>query len=321
MKISLILNALVLEKQILTPLTKIQSTYEITANSRELLFDINYNTVLQMAMMSYNTYSDGYWYDVELNQTIDLTNQQQQVHAFLFSDVSKQVNVVAIKGTSAFFQPSTRQDKFNDNLYFSCCFHKETTIGCDVEDNPLLANICSSKCYKESLNFPDNYISKTIGIIEQLHKVIDFSNSLVAFTGHSLGGALATFMGIEYSKQVITFQAPGELHYLQLAKNVYRTDYPNVYHFGHDADVIFTGKCNGWTSWCYWGGYIMKTKCHVGKVCMYNVVEKLGIKESIMTHTLQFVINQVITKWNNTLPACQYQSNCLDCAEWKFNAN
>jgi lipase ATG15 len=308
--------------------SKSQIQYEKTSN-------IDYNTIATLANISYDVYylpNNTKWKDPELNKTVDISTDRDQVNAYIFSNEQNTEHVIAFKGTSVYWQTalsSVYNDKFNDNLYFSCCYYEESSIFskndcvCTREaeqcpQKPPKTKTCYSTCYKNSTNYPLNYYKLAQEIMKKASKVIDLQDSNIIFTGHSLGGVLATMMGLLYKKMVVTFEAPGEKHYIQKAGVQYDQESANnIYHFGHNADIIFTGKCNGITSWCYLGGYIIETKCHIGNVCEYDTKGILGIKESIYTHKMEFVIENVITKWNNTIPSCE-KPECTDCDNWTF---
>ncbi|KAG0270572.1 putative lipase atg15 [Actinomortierella ambigua] len=148
-------------------------------------------------------------------------------------------------------------------------------------------------------------------------------------TGHSLGGSVASMLGITRDLPVVAFQAPGDRLYgertqlvkpgltpSQLAK------YP-VWHIGPTADPIYMGTCNGPTSTCYTAGYAMESRCHLGKVCRYDTVGELGWHQGIQHHTILAFID-VVDKWQNltkgreTVPPCEAQGECEDCTQWEY---
>ena len=311
---------------------------------------INYHNVLELAKMSYNVYyqpEQGKWYDVELNRTVDVSANDDTVRAYLFGN--DDYNAIVFKGTSIYWgskesaKDTVYNDKYNDNLFFSCCYYQQSNLfdkqdcECTATSNPdpnKCPNVyvnggqlqrvfsgqrsCYQECYRNSTNYPLNYYRTAEIVMERASQIVDM-NKVVILSGHSLGGTLATMMGIKYDKQVVTFEAPGEAHYLKLAGIIpqsFVTD--KIYHFGHTADIIFTGRCRGAFSWCYLGGYIMETKCHVGHVCSYDSRKELGISESIYTHRIRYVIENIMNHWNDTLPECIQEPECQDCTEWFY---
>jgi lipase ATG15 len=179
--------------------------------------------------------------------------------------------------------------------------------------------MCCKSCFEKSLKYKLNYFVIGKQILHDVNRLIDFNNSKVILTGHSLGGALATMLGLVFDKTAVSFESPGERNYMEKAGISYKKSAEqNIFHIGHNADIIFTGKCNGRLSWCRTGGYFINTKCHLGKVCEYDTINKLGMSESIFTHKIQFVIDSVITQWNDTIPSCKQSHDCQDCAKWTY---
>ena len=310
-------------------------SYEYYVSTRGMQkFDINYQNVYNLAAMSYNVYtSHDKWYDVGFDKYIDASLDNDTVQAFLFSSDDSKINVIAIKGTSIYWsttQSTVYNDKYNDNMFFSCCYYKESNMFdnnvCKCEKNasdcsilrPFTSKYCYKRCYENTTTFDQNYLNIGKKLVDSVKGMIDFENTQVIFTGHSLGGVVATMLGVLEDKYVVTFESPGEKHYLKLIGMKYQEMEDKVYHFGHNADVIFTGKCNGRLSWCYLGGYVMYTKCHIGNICEYDSIRELNMKESIFTHKIKYVINNVIKKWNGKLPKCVKDETCEDCEEWEY---
>ena len=77
----------------------------------------------------------------------------------------------------------------------------------------------------DSLLYDINEIGK---IIDRVKTEIDFNKSKVYFTGHSLGGMLASIAALIYNKTGASFETPGDLHYMKLAYNKQNN---NFYHF------------------------------------------------------------------------------------------
>ncbi len=328
MRLGLALKYLVTQQSVLQPSNDaVSSNLEITVAESLVgtgyVLPINYENVVTLAKVSYNAYINekgSGWYDTVLNKTVDVTDSKDSIHAFVFSSEDGNVNVLAIKGTSIYWstmesQSSVYNDKLNDNLFFSCCFYKQSSMFKKACNCTTPANTCCKDCYTRSTDIKENYYALTDMLVQKVMRVV---KDITVITGHSLGGALSTMVGVKYKKQVVTFESPGEKHYIDLLRINYSDEsLENIYHFGHNADILFTGKCNGVMSWCYLGGYVIETKCHVGKVCMYDTIGQLKMKESIFTHKIEYVINNVITKWNNTLPEC-VRNICTECESWIY---
>lgn len=311
-----------------------------------LFAEIDYNTIYQMAIMSHNTYCgiyDNKWINTTLDQVTNISISDKDVNAYLFTNIEKNIGVVAFKGTSISLLGFNNEidkddylllendlktsdgDKFNDNLFFSCCFYKQSNLFemcdvCDVVNNQIclgLLNkkVCCKECYYRSLDFSLNYINIVKEIIKNAMGIIDFEKSKIIFTGHSLGGFLASVSSILYNKQAITFETPGGKHYLKLLNMTGSENIKNIYNYGHNADPIFNGNCG---STCSMFGYNINTKCHFGYKCLYDAKGKLGYTESILNHRIGYIIKNVIPKWGYELPECIIDNECVDCDDWEY---
>jgi putative lipase involved disintegration of autophagic bodies len=306
-----------------------------------------------MAKMSHNVYykiRGKEWLNTTLEQVTDVSVLNDTVKAYLYKDNTNAV--IAFKGTSVYWisdqydlekqseriqteriqsqqkqkllqtdmdlvcpLSSSAHDKFNDNLFFSCCFYKQSNLfnKCDECKGDNLQSECCKNCYKTSLGYVDNYINLVKDIVENVRKTVDFDNTNVYFTGHSLGGMLASVASVIYDKPAVTFESPGDLHYLILS-GIGISD--KVYHFGHNGDPLFVGNC-GVT--CSIVGYYIDTKCHSGFTCSYDAKGKLGYTESILNHRIEYIIKHVIPNWEKDFPECIVDSNCIDCENWNYN--
>ncbi|CAG8460168.1 2774_t:CDS:2 [Racocetra fulgida] len=168
----------------------------------------------------------------------------------------------------------------------------------------------------------------------------DNSTIIIAFKGTSLhlingGGptaskdklnvSLPSLIALNHSLPAVLFQTPGELLY---AKRIGLLSYNSeselndyleglhIYHFGHTADPVYSGTCNGKTSTCYHGGFA------VSNTCTYDTRAKLGWRRSIMNHALLPFINQVIKEWpritegKENIAKCEVDRECKDCEGW-----
>ena len=225
-------------------------------------------------------------------------------------DVVRQQGTLQMENNSNCYIPTN--DKVNDNLYFSCCFYKhiESCKECMYKDE----NTCCKACYKSSAKYSYNYMNIADNIVSKIKEYVDFENSLVIFTGHSLGGTLASMMGLTYNKTAVAFESPGDKHYIDLV-GLGDIHSDKIYHFGHDADPLFIGNC-GMT--CSSLGYYVNTKCHVGNTCSFRSKEKLGYGESILKHRIDYIINNIIPHWETDFPECVKVEDCVDCEDWTY---
>jgi len=305
--------------------------------------NLDWNTIYELGKMSHNTYidtNDKRWLNTTLNNVLNISVTDDTVKAYLFSNNDKTKNVISIKGTSIYFGSfqqldtiemlndelindrlefktlsTISNDKWNDNLFFSCCFNKKANIK-DCLCDKLEKNICCINCYKQSLEFEKNYLVILNKIMENVNNLIDIKNSELIFTGHSLGGLLASYLGIKYNKLTVTFESPGDMHYFLLSDIINKDlNYNNIYHYGHNADPIFMGDCG---NTCALLGYYINTKCHVGNTCLYDAKNKLNFTESILNHRIDVMLNDIIPNWETDLPICNINKECKDCENWEY---
>lgn len=295
---------------------------------------LSYSNIMTLAKMSYNAYeSPGKNWEYVPGYNHSIIGNVPTVEGYIFTNGD--TTIISIKGTSVWWYPNktdsedndhnpfstknVKNDRFNDNLFLSCCYYRQSNLYkslCNATNTTF--HICEKQCYSKSTEYTFNYMTIAKNLIDSLikNKIINQNNSLV-FTGHSLGGFIATYLGVIYQKPVITFEAPGEKYYFDLIGLDYSRA-TNIYHFGHTADPVFTGRCNGPGSICWLGGYIIRTKCHIGNTCTYDSISKLKFTESIFNHRLKFIINNIIPHWEFDQPTCSPQINCKDCEQWTF---
>lgn len=297
---------------------------------------LDYNNIHDLMYMTHDSYlyiNDSTWKDIPYNTTIDISLgiPENTVQGYVFSDKLRNLNIISIKGTTLteifgynnfrdFGLP--KNDKINDNLFYSCCFYKQSKIFKNILDNTCKKKgenkkSCSKKCFSRASDIEVNYLTIGDSIVSNLRNIIDFDNSRVIFTGHSLGGTIATYLGIKYNKPVITFNSPGEKKYFDLAgiSKINKQNHKNIYHFGHNADTIINGNCG---SLCWLFGYNINTKCHIGNTCMYNAKDKLGLSESIYTHRLTYLIDTILPNWRDDFPKCKSNVKCNECKKWNY---
>lgn len=136
--------------------------------------------------------------------------------------------MLAIKGTSASFAggggSTTKKDKFNDNLLFSCCCARIDWTWTTVCDCYRGGWKCDQDCLEdalveESLFYPIGtvrpvllYFVLLLMLFQNLYNNITYMypNANIWLIGHSLGGALASLLGVTYGAPAVTFESPGE---------------------------------------------------------------------------------------------------------------
>lgn len=309
---------------------------------------LKYETVYELAKMSNNVYysiGSKYWLNTTLDTVENRTIESDTVKSYLFTNNAKDKIVISFKGTSVYWTnyntlhvenisdidensggilqnkdktctlSTSVNDKYNDNLFFSCCFYKQSSLfkicdGCQGLEN----SECCSKCYGTSLDYDKNYINMVRKIVDNVKIDYDFDKIDVYFTGHSLGGMLASIASIIYDKPAVTFETPGDIHYIKRSGTNDKGS-NKIYHFGHNADPIFIGTCG---SICSMIGYNIHTKCHSGFTCLYDAKKKLGYTESVLNHRIEYIIKNVIPQWENDFPECIKDTECIECEKWDF---
>lgn len=260
-------------------------------------------TVLLLAKISSNVYnrkSKMPWFDVSMK------NQSHLIHSFgwddsflrgyIYADLKREVVIIAFKGTDTRFSSDDSHDtafsdKWMDNSMFSCCCSSgaksNAVCGCQRSGR----NQCSVACLADSLKDPQ-YTRYSYFIMAQ--RVFDnvrrrYPHSAIWLTGHSLGGALASLIGIANGVPAVTFEIPGDLRFARRLgliphnlkdESAFLSRLP-VYHFGNVNDPIFMGSCNGPFSLCYIDGFSIETRCRTGKVCVYDEREYKGKDKSV----------------------------------------
>ena len=138
--------------------------------------------------------------------------------------------VISIKGTSAGWilgagGPTVQKDKLNDNLLFSCCCARVGITWSTVCDCFSGGYLCDQTCIENSLiedslfypigtvkssTFNDDsaYIPYSQNLYNNVSYMYPEAN--IWFVGHSLGGALASLVGVTFGTPVVAFEAPGE---------------------------------------------------------------------------------------------------------------
>ncbi|OBT75825.1 hypothetical protein VF21_05522 [Pseudogymnoascus sp. 05NY08] len=237
--------------------------------------------------------------------------------------------IISLKGTSmAVFdgQETTKDDKENDNLFFSCCCGQQGQLTwrkvCDCATSTYS---CNNTCVVKNLRQENRYYQAARELYSNVTALYPTSNVWVS--GHSLGGAVGSLLGMTYGLPTVTFESPPDnlaakrlglpLPPSMGGDELRRRGYTGTYHIGHTADPVFLGTCNGVTSLCSFAGYAMETACHSGQECAYDVVGDLGWRVSLSSHSIRSVIDTVLVKYD-TGPKCVTTPECVDCPLWKF---
>ncbi|THC88498.1 hypothetical protein EYZ11_012057 [Aspergillus tanneri] len=292
-------------------------------------------TVLTFAKMTANDYIEEPgsedWQDVHgsFNYSSSFGWGGDGLRGHIYADKSNSTVVISLKGTSpALFDGAgtTTNDKVNDNLFFSCCCGQGGSYlwrqVCDCQKSAYTANLT---CIVEAMLDETRYYRAALDLYSNVTEIYPDAN--IWLTGHSLGGAMTSLLGLTYGLPAVTFEAvPEALPAARLGlpsppghdpRLPQLRRYTGAYHFGHTADPVYMGTCNGVGSACTWGGYAMESACHTGQMCVYDTVGDKGWRVGLGTHRIKAVISDVVKAYDD-VPACAPEEECYDCELWKF---
>jgi len=266
-------------------------------------------TLLQLAKMtnaSYYNPEDAQWYDNwNLSYPFGWEPDADGFRGHIFVSDDNSTVVISIKGTSAGWivgngGPTIKKDKLNDNLLFSCCCAKVGPTWSTVCDCHSGGYKCDQTCVEQSL--VEDTLFYPIGTNLYNNVTYMYPNANIWLIGHSLGGSLASLLGVTFGAPVVAFQAPSE----KLAASRLHLPSPpstqHITHVIHTADPIAMGTCTGVTSVCGLGGYAMETRCHLGQIMRYDTVTKSGWSVDARTHGIKVVIEKLLSEdWKPAL--------------------
>ncbi|KAK3182447.1 putative lipase atg15 [Lecanicillium sp. MT-2017a] len=293
------------------------------------------DTVLAMAYIAADAYVENEdkpdWLEIgaPFNKSLDFGWESDGLRGHIWADEDNSTVVIGLKGTTpAVFDGdgTTTNDKVNDNLFFSCCcaqqgqwtWHKV----CDCATGTYS---CNNTCVKQSLHEEHRYYGAARELYSNVTALYPKSN--IWLTGHSLGGAVTSLLALTYGLPAVTFEAvPEALAASRLGLPVppgymasahQERSHTGTFHFGHTADPIYIGTCNGATASCSFAGYALETACHTGSECVYDVVADKGWRVGVGTHKIRAVISDVLLQYDN-VPECATTPECRDCGPWKM---
>ncbi|KAL4064453.1 Alpha/Beta hydrolase protein [Scleroderma yunnanense] len=313
-----------------------QSTDLLWSHERILAPDVeSRETLLGLAKMTNNAYvtpNDSAWYALDgqwvHHHPFGWEPDADGFRGYVFATPDNSTIVLSIKGTSAsgVFSgggPTVKKDKLNDNLLFSCCCARidwtwTTVCGCYRGGWR-----CDQDCLERALIDEDLFYPIGTNLYNNLSYMYPTSN--IWIIGHSLGGALASLLGITFGVPAIAFESPGDR---LAAKRLHLPSPPStqhVTHIYHTADPIAMGTCTGILSSCSLAGYAMETKCHLGKSIVYDTVSNLSWSVDVRTHGIVNVIDSILGKpWppceevGREVPELHPEVDCVECYSWEF---
>ncbi|KAJ8494972.1 hypothetical protein ONZ51_g1967 [Trametes cubensis] len=248
----------------------------------------------------------------------------------IFATPDNSTVIISVKGTSLMWPvggggPTQRKDKLNDNLLFSCCCARVGPTWSTVCDCYEGNYKCDQGCLEKSL--AEESLFYSIGMNLYNNVTYMYPNSNIWLIGHSLGGALASLVGVTFGAPVVAFEAPAER---LAATRLHLPSPPSTHHVTHvynTGDPIPMGTCTGVSSTCALAGIALETRCHLGQVIRYDTVSKLGWSANVVHHGIQALIDGVLAKedldWGDdgkmrSVPAITTEDDCVDCFNWEF---
>ena len=293
-------------------------------------------TIIALARMAQAAYvlepDTSHWQNIsEFHNSTDFGWESDGLRGHVWANDKNSTIIISMKGTTmAVFDgaETSTQDKENDNLFFSCCCGQQGQLTwrkvCDCATGTYS---CNSTCVTKHLRQEHRYYTAARELYTNVTELYPEANVWVS--GHSLGGAVSSLLGMTYGLPTITFESPPEnLAAKRLGLPLpppigtdpdapRKRGYTGTYHIGHTADPLFLGTCNGITSLCSFAGYAMETACHSGRECVYDVVGDEGRRVSLTSHSIKAVIEDVLLKYDE-VPECVTTPECVDCPLWKF---
>ncbi|PVU90182.1 hypothetical protein BB561_004997 [Smittium simulii] len=292
-------------------------------------------TLISLAQMAANAYSvkdSSSWEKLGKNWKTDMSIgwESDGLRGYTFVTEKNDTVVISLKGTSASLfmvgaEATSYKDKLNDNRLFSCCCGAYSGIATQPCKCATSRKTCSSSCLEKSLKVEDSYFVAASRIVTDVLKQYPKSN--VILTGHSLGGSVASIVALAFGLPAVVFATPGDMMAakrlkLPLPKGKSYADLP-IYHIANNSDVIFLGQCNGINSSCFYGGYSMETKCHIGKECIFDTAKHLKWVPDVLHHRMTEYIDYVLVPWvteikGTKMPRCRANTECKECPEWTY---
>ncbi|KAJ7754641.1 Alpha/Beta hydrolase protein [Mycena maculata] len=291
-------------------------------------------TLLELAKMTFNAYyaapTPKAWYSLNgWNASIpfgwepDADGLRGQVFV---SDDNSTV-VISFKGGSPPWivgggGPTTVKDKLNNNLLFSCCCARVGPTWYTVCDCYTGGGKCDQTCVERALvNDEGLYYPIARNLYNDVAYM--YPDADIWLVGHSLGGALASLVGLTFGAPAVAFESPGD----KLAATRLHLPSPpstnHITHVYHTGDPLAQGMCTGVTSVCAIGGFALESRCHTGQRILYDTVGRRGWAVDSRSHGIQLLIETLFNEdWDPEgcveVPGVDEETDCVDCPSWEY---
>lgn len=263
-------------------------------------------TLRTLAMMASNAYttpnSTDWWGLDDYNSTTPFGWEKDAdgLRGHVFASDDNSTVIISIKGTSAGLLGgggnTAKNDKFNDNLLFSCCCARVDFTWSTVCDCYCGGWKCGATCLENATIGESVYT--TVGTNLYNNVSLLYPDANIWLVGHSLGGGLASLIGLSFGAPVVAFESPGDM---MAAKRLHLPLPPGmpaekmgITHVYNNADPIAIGECVGPYSGCYAAGFAIETRCHVGQSIVYDTVGKKSWSVDLRAHRIGELINRVL---------------------------
>ncbi|KAK7036135.1 putative lipase ATG15 [Favolaschia claudopus] len=292
-------------------------------------------TILELATMTHDSYyadpeaGGKAWYPLHgWNASIPFGWEPDKdgFRGHIFASDDNSTVVISIKGTSAPWiaggeGPTKKRDKMNDNLLFSCCCARVGPTWSTVCPCYAGGDKCDQGCLEESLTGDSLYYQIATNLYNDVAYMYPEAN--IWLTGHSLGGGLASLIGITFGAPVVAFEVPGDK---LAASRLHLPSPPSIHHVTHvyhTGDPMAMGTCNGVFSVCSLGGFALETRCHLGQRILYDTVTQRGWSVDSRHHSVQYLIDNLFNEdWNpetgEEVPKVDEETDCVECYNWEF---
>ncbi|KAH9168814.1 alpha/beta-hydrolase [Lactarius sanguifluus] len=296
-------------------------------------------TLLLLAKMTSDAYfmpgASG-WYNLtdewNVGMPVGWEPDDDGFRGYVFATEDNSTVALTIKGTSVPFiggGPTIEKDKLNDNLLFSCCCARVTSGWTPVCDCFRGDWKCNQECVETALI--DDSLFYPTGVVRTPFSPLMYPNANIWIIGHSLGGALASLLGVTFGAPVVAFEPPGErmaaqrLHLPSPVRSPFRHRHITSRTYGTPRTPLPWAPARANSRRAAVAGYAMESRCHLGNIIEYDTVTNLSWSVRLTNHPIATVIDNILSKpWAAAeeqgleVPPIKRQDDCVDCFQWEY---